>query len=103
MSDKDKFDAIEVRVSGFSSRDDAARIVRELVNLGFKLKEFGNGSLLNKGGEILTQIMFVRDLGREFLAGVYDIKMFDPELEIVTRQFGILRDWADLPTDDESA
>ena len=103
MSVKYKFDAIEVKVSGFSSRDDAARIVRELVNLGFKLKEFGNGSLLNKGGEIVTQIMFVRDLDREFLVGVYDIKMYDSGLEIMTRQFGILHDWADLPTDDETA
>ena len=103
MSTRFKWDAIEVSVSGFSSREGAARIVRELVNLGFKLKEFGNGSLLNKGGEIVTQIMFVRDLDRDCIQGLYDIQPFDPAIEIMTRQFSILQDWAELPTDDETA
>ena len=96
MSVKYKFDAIEVKVAGFTSRTDAARIIQGLHSLGYKIKDFGNGSLLGDGGEIVTQIMSVDDLQTDCdqsLNDIYTAVFIRPEINIFVRKFSIVQEW----------
>ncbi len=102
MSVKNKFDAIEVKVSGFTSRKDAAEIIKGLRSLGFKLKDFDNGSLLDDGGVIVTQIMSVDDLETDCNQVVGDIHVvvgLRPSIYLFVRKFTIVQEWTNQVDD----
>ena len=106
MSVKYKFDAIEVKVSGFTSRNDAARIIPGLYSLGYRLKDFGNGSLLDDGGEIVTHIMAVDDLQTDCnrsLKDIYTAVCIRPSIHIFVRKFSIVQEWTNRVGDSETA
>lgn len=106
MTAKYKFDAIEVKVSGFTSRKDAARIIQGLRSLGYKMKDLGNGSLLGDGGEIVTQIMSVDDLQtdcNQSLNDIYTAAFIRPEIHIFVRKFNIVQEWTNRVGDTETA
>ncbi len=106
MSVKYKFDAIEVKVAGFTSRTDAARIIHGLHSLGYKIKDFGNGSLLGDGGEIVTQIMSVDDLQTDCdqsLNDIYTAVFIRPEIHIFVRKFNIVQEWTNRVGDSGAA
>ncbi len=106
MSVKYKFDAIEVKVSGFTSRTEAAKIIHGLRSLGFKLKDFENGSLLDDGGEIVTQIMSVDDLQtdcNEGIGDIYIVACVRPDIHLFVRKFTIVQEWTNRAGDSETA
>ena len=106
MSVKDKFDAIEVKVSGFTSRKEAAKIIHGLRSLGFKLKDFDNGSLLDDGGEIVTQIMSVDDLEtdcNEGISDIYIVACVRTDIRLFVRKFAIVEEWTNRVGDSETA
>ena len=106
MSVKNKFDAIEVKISGFTSRKDAAQIIHGLRSLGFKLKDFDNGSLLDDGGVIVTQIMSVDDLEtdcNEVIGDIHVVVGLRPGIHLFVRKFTIVQEWTNRVDDSETA